>query len=811
MRVFARLALACALAGGPAHARPFTVEDLLSLEGLGRVNVSPDERWLVIERFGGWKTAPNFDHEFLNPQTTGRLWVVDLRDSGPPRPLLAPAAGAGDTLGVFSPDGSKVIVYRLRDHRRELGVVTLATGAVRWSGLTVEPEVWSVQARWRDNDQVVAITRPPEGGSLLLGAGWQTQSRTTAAWSAMSQGLYSGVAWGSGRYERLNPPPPAADLVAFDTATGQLRPLARGAFAELSLAPGGRTAALAEETDLVTPKPEEAVRTGSSPRRRRLVLVDLDDGAVARPCPACDLARYLWAWSPDGRDLIAAARTGGQSWSAYRYWRFSADGVARPLVGDLALGDARSPSGVEVSLLGDAAWLGKDPVVLGRPADGSRLDWWRIGARGPVKLTGRLDAPLGRAALRDRSGLTIRTTGGLYRLTPDGPPRRLGPADARVQPGPTALGEPAVAALVTEGGQGEVLAADGRSSAGPRLAADEALVALAPRTGLAVVTRRDPRGVLTLTLRRSGTGPESPPPLVTVNADLETIDTAQPIAIRHTGPRGEPLTSWLYLPAGHAPGDARPLIIAPYPGSAYPQPPADRAPGVLRLDSNVQVMVGAGYAVLVPSLPIPMDQEPAPGLAEAILRVVAAARAQQPGLSDRPPALWGQSFGGWGVLMAASQSPGFSAVVASAPITDFVAMHGGQRLNALSAPEVALNVPGMQAYTENGQARMGAAPWAALDKYVRNSPRYQTDKITAPVMLIYGDLDFDPIQVEAVFTSLHRQGKDAQLIVYRGEQHVITSPANVRDLYGRALAFLAETLGPPPISGSAAPAMRPSQ
>jgi dipeptidyl aminopeptidase/acylaminoacyl peptidase len=297
--------------------------------------------------------------------------------------------------------------------------------------------------------------------------------------------------------------------------------------------------------------------------------------------------------------------------------------------------------------------------------------------------------------------------------------------------------------------------------------------------------------------------------VLTLNPWLADIDARPPVAIVHRGRDGAPLTSWLYLPADHKPGDRRTLIVVPYPGSAYPQPPADRRLDSPRLDTNVQVMVGAGYAVLVPSLPIPMDREPSPGLADAILGVVDAARAQQAGLSANRLVLWGQSFGGWGVLMAATQSSRFSAVIASAPITDFVAMHGGQRLAALAAPELGFNAPGMQAYTETGQARMGAPPWAALDKYLRNSPRYQTEKITAPVLLLYGDLDFDPIQVMGLFTGLHRQGKDAQLVVYRGEQHVVTSPGNIRDLYARAFAFVAAVL--PPEAAEASEAIRVSQ
>jgi dipeptidyl aminopeptidase/acylaminoacyl peptidase len=99
-------------------------------------------------------------------------------------------------------------------------------------------------------------------------------------------------------------------------------------------------------------------------------------------------------------------------------------------------------------------------------------------------------------------------------------------------------------------------------------------------------------------------------------------------------------------------------------------------------------------------------------------------------------------------------------------------------------------------WAESGQARMGAPPWQTSALYRRNSPISYVDRIVAPVMLIYGDLDGDPKQPQELFTSLYRQNKDAVLLIYRGESHVVISPANVRDEYAKALAFLHDNIGP---------------
>ena len=308
MRSIAGIALACALVSAQANARPFTIDDLLSLQDFGRAVFSPDGRWLVVERYGRWRDAPSFQHEWLTHETTSRLLVFDLAGEAKGRPLLAADDKAGDELGAFSPDGRKILVFRLKDRRREMGVVTLATGAVSWSGVTVEPETWAASARWRNADQVVAIARDPDAPSNLLGSGWQTQARMTAAWAAHWRGEASGTTFGSGRYAMLNPGPAVARLVTYDARSGVVRALAQGAFVDLLVAPGGHKAALATEGALNMPRPGDPLMTTPS-RRRGLMTIDLDTGETEAPCERCDMPAGVWAWSPDGKTLAFAART----------------------------------------------------------------------------------------------------------------------------------------------------------------------------------------------------------------------------------------------------------------------------------------------------------------------------------------------------------------------------------------------------------------------------------------------------------------------------------------------------------------------
>ncbi len=94
---------------------------------------------------------------------------------------------------------------------------------------------------------------------------------------------------------------------------------------------------------------------------------------------------------------------------------------------------------------------------------------------------------------------------------------------------------------------------------------------------------------------------------------------------------------------------------------------------------------------------------------------------------------------------------------------------------------------------------IGASPWQDAWRLVRNSPLFYADRVETPTLIVQGDLDHVPIeQGEEYFTALYRQGKRARFIRYWGEYHVITSPANVKDLWSRMHQWLEECFAAAP-------------
>lgn len=800
MRLAATLGIACALAFGPAHGQPFTVEDLLSLQDLGRTAFSPDGRWLVMDVAAPWKAATHYDLDALTYLSLGRPMIVDLTQAGDARPLMPFEAGAGYTTGAFSPDGQWIVVYRQRDKILELGVAPLGSGQTWWSGIEVDPEVFTATARWAGPDQLVVLSRSAED-SRVLSLGWVHQDRSTRAWAEAAAGRVSGVAMGSGRYRDSNPPPPSARLLLVEPRLGKVQTLAEGAFADMTMSSNGERVALVEDAEPI-PSGLEAPSAFKSSQRRRLVLVDLKSGRRARPCPRCDLARLPIAWSDDGRTVLAAARLDGPT-ARFGYWALSFYGRAEHLAPHL---ETRDSVGRDPSTVGGVAWLDGLPVVLAGSVGRDRSDWWRLGAKGPVNLTAQLPAGAGPAIAVDQRGLLLPTASGVSRLTADGRMASLAAPGARLILSAVLPGDrPVAAASVVEGAAHPIWPETGPSwpMAGPPT---ERVLDVVPKLGLTAGLTRDVHGVKSVVLRgRSGDART----VLTLNPQLAAFQGAVPVAVA-AGPSGSPpRTSWLYLPVAERP--ETPLIVLPYPGSAYAKPPADAEPGALGLVANIQVLTSAGFAVLVPSLPLAADADPGQGLAAAILAPVDAALAAHPSLSRTCLAIWGQSFGGWGALMAASQTDRFKAVIATSPITDLFSFYGHLGPQAIAAPDRYLALPSLYGWSETGQGRMLGPPWKDPDRNFRNSPALLTDKITAPVMLVTSDSDFTTGQSTPVFTSLYRQDKDALLLTYRGEGHVVMSPGNVRDLYARAFAFLADALGPAISPSAGGDTERPSQ
>jgi dipeptidyl aminopeptidase/acylaminoacyl peptidase len=124
----------------------------------------------------------------------------------------------------------------------------------------------------------------------------------------------------------------------------------------------------------------------------------------------------------------------------------------------------------------------------------------------------------------------------------------------------------------------------------------------------------------------------------------------------------------------------------------------------------------------------------------------------------------------------------FKAAMAGAPVANMTSAYSGIRWES--------GLSRMFLY-EHGQSRIGATLWQKPDLYILNSPLFQADKITTPLLIMSNDNDGAVPWQQGIelFSALRRLDKPAWLLTYNGEEHNLTKLPNRLDLSIRMLQF----------------------
>lgn len=768
-----------AAAGYSDEVRPFTAHDLVRMEGFGGARIERSGRWVVWERRGRYEAAASYAYATLTSDLLTDLIVVDAHGERPDL-VVGEDDDAGYRAGPISPDGRRMMVHRLTTVGRSLGVLTFETGEIDWFDLSVDLAILGRTAAWRSDEEIIAILTPEGRQPHYYRLGWETQALTAAAWRSAQEGRDpTALQIWSGQRRDQRPQRRPGRLVALRPDDGRVRLLAEGEFFDLEIAAGGAAAAVLENAEEVQVSGGR-LAIGDPTRRRRLKLVDLTRGGATEPLADRDLLSHLLSWSRDGQRLLVFSRRPGAAWSEGRFSVVSADGRAR----DLDLGEATPAllriSGEKIPIV-RGGWPGDQPAVL--------VDDPELGRRWLDLNDGRRIEGDDYGAIRqDEDGAAwFDTAAGLapwggaptrgLRFAHDGSARDGGSRAGWNPAGPAPQAVVDVQGCVTPHAGGDRFCPDG----------DGRRAAAAP--GVAVIVEARDDGATEVRM----VGPSGERLLDILNPSNSGVEWGGIREIAHSGVDGEPLKSWLLVPPGPAPAGGHPLVVLIYPGHVHPGAPALLKPGSERGQINALVLASAGYAVLVPSLPLASDGDGSlPDLSARIDRAVDAA-LQSGGLDPDRMGLMGHSFGGRGVLIAGTQTQRYRALVSSAGTADYA---GGFRdtLHAQAVPSDGILINAVSGYYESGQGGLGILPWESPAAWTRASPFYAADRIHTPTLLIRGDLD--PVGADAMFAALYRLGREASLVTYGGEGHVLSSPANIIDLHARVLAWLEAHLAP---------------
>jgi dipeptidyl aminopeptidase/acylaminoacyl peptidase len=242
---------------------------------------------------------------------------------------------------------------------------------------------------------------------------------------------------------------------------------------------------------------------------------------------------------------------------------------------------------------------------------------------------------------------------------------------------------------------------------------------------------------------------------------------------------GKEATGLVYKPENFDPKKKYPVIVYFYERLSdglfdYKEP----AP--IRSAVNVPYFVSNGYIIFMPDIEYKIGY---PGQS-AYDYIVSGSRALiKKGWADSSRmALQGHSWGGYQAAQVATMTKLYKAIWAGAPVANMTSAYGGIRW------ESGVN---RQFQYEKTQSRIGATLWEKPELYIKNSPLFHLNKVTAPMVIMANDADGAVPWYQGIelFTGLRRLGKKVWMFNYNGQGHGLTQRQDMRDYQVRMQQF----------------------
>ena len=258
----------------------------------------------------------------------------------------------------------------------------------------------------------------------------------------------------------------------------------------------------------------------------------------------------------------------------------------------------------------------------------------------------------------------------------------------------------------------------------------------------------------------------------------QAFNWSQAELVHWTNGDGKPLDGVLIKPTNYQADKRVPVLVYYYRFMtdrlhAFPQMNINHRP-------NFAWYINNGYAVFLPDIRFEIGY---PGASSVQALTSGVQKLIDMGVAD-PDAigLQGHSWSGYQTAFAITQTKMFKAAVAGAPVANMTSAYSGIRHSTGVA---------RQFQYETGQSRIGASLFAALQKYIENSPVFYADRIQTPLMIMFGDKD-DAVPWEQgveMYLAMRRAGKDVVFLQYEDEPHHLKKYPNKLDYSIRMMQY----------------------
>jgi dipeptidyl aminopeptidase/acylaminoacyl peptidase len=677
---------------------------------------------------------------------------------------------------------------------------------------------------WLDNRRIAVAVDPAEEGPWQFTFRESLAKHLTDSWAKSWRGREPSVdRYDSSATDVIRPLP--GRLMVIDMVSGHVRQMASGQFSGLRPSPDGRWLAAVRQSSLPQSTLEQP-HLDWTYSRSTLTLFSLAGPPDSREvAPELDVLPSSIEWNPSGKDFAFFASHVGAALQSGDFWIADPATLMTRIVPHIGLSLASQRVRVGPQWPERPVWVGDSLAVFAHstPDEPGTLAFEDIKSNGvvdprvavasipphwflpapnsaPMDLTPGMQSVSAFPVIADKSPFIVLGDGRAWRLDPTEPPARLFPEF------PQALFPLSqdYSSLARSNGGGGIVSVQGASgtlaqivlndeSAFLRLLTTppESSVLALSNSGTALLQTGAGKGAQLARMRAGGT----PVTLEKLNPSLDYVAETRWAAFDYANAEGSTrtqLSGCLLLPPDCHRGYKYPLIVEVYPdrpgGCAAPEAQRREAMGARPTSYSEHLLAARGFVVFRPDTGGGISRTaegPQARLSAVVDRGIDAVLAAGFGDPNRI-GLLGLSQGGVVSLWIATQSQRYKAIVSlngwSDMFTGFFEMSGDQELMPMEMP--VRGHPDRYLSSAGGSFSMGGTPWQLPQRYIQNSPLWRSDSVSAPVLLIHSDMDdFDDAGYKAFFSSLYLQKKDARLLIYRGEGHTPSSPANIRDMW----------------------------
>ena len=246
-----------------------------------------------------------------------------------------------------------------------------------------------------------------------------------------------------------------------------------------------------------------------------------------------------------------------------------------------------------------------------------------------------------------------------------------------------------------------------------------------------------------------------------------------------TDDKGKAHSGMLVKPPNFDPKQRYPMIVNFYERSSD-RLHQHRAPYPHRSTINYSFYANNGYLIFNPDIRYTTGS-PGDNALQAVLSGVES--LIEKGFVDKDHiGLQGHSWGGYQIAHIVTKTGIFACAESGAPVVNMFSAYGGIRWGT--------GLSRMFQY-EKTQSRIGSTIWENPELYKANSPLFNLDKVTTPVLILHNDKDGAVPWYQGIefFVAMRRLNKPAWLLNYNDEPHWPVKYQNRMDFQRRMLQF----------------------